>query len=102
MTTVMTKNGIEIGRINYQDNGNWSVFKPGGPKLHYHLYGRAIHAKIQRYGQSLYFPHKDEEPGVYEGLKALNEKECLEIGEEMERLFGEERYGDGEWYKEKI
>ena len=28
MTTVMNKRGVDIGRINYQDNGNWTVFFP--------------------------------------------------------------------------
>src|SRR5689334_1279270 len=40
MTIVMNRHGVDIGRINYQDNGNWSVFTPEGPQLHYHLYGR--------------------------------------------------------------
>ena len=44
----MNKNGVDIGRINYQDNGNWSVFKPGGPILHIHIVGRAKSAKIQK------------------------------------------------------
>jgi diadenosine tetraphosphate (Ap4A) HIT family hydrolase len=35
MKTVMTRNGVDIGRINYQDNGNWRH------ELHVHLYGRA-------------------------------------------------------------
>ena len=41
MTTVMNTNGVDIGRINYQDNGNWTVFRPEGSFLHVHLYGRA-------------------------------------------------------------
>lgn len=36
----MKRSGVNIGRINYQDNGNWT------PHLHIHLYGRAIDAKI--------------------------------------------------------
>ena len=31
MTKIMNEHGVDIGRINYQDNGNWSVFKPEGP-----------------------------------------------------------------------
>jgi hypothetical protein len=41
----MKKNGIEIVRINYQENGNWaykpeSVARGETPFLHIHLYGR--------------------------------------------------------------
>lgn len=38
ITTVMNKHGVDIGRINYQENGNWAVFKPGGLQLHYHIW----------------------------------------------------------------
>src|SRR4051812_6982346 len=41
MKAVLTKSGIDIGRINYQDNGNWRH------ELHVHLYGRARSANIQ-------------------------------------------------------
>jgi diadenosine tetraphosphate (Ap4A) HIT family hydrolase len=45
MEMALGRRGIDIGRINYQDNGNWGVFKPEGPYLHLHLYGRARSAK---------------------------------------------------------
>jgi diadenosine tetraphosphate (Ap4A) HIT family hydrolase len=38
---------IIIGRINYQDNGNWK------PELHIHLYGRAINATYHIYGEPI-------------------------------------------------
>ena len=62
MTIVLTKNGIDIGRINYQDNGNWGVFKKEGPYKHFHLYGRAKSAVRQKYGQACHFPHINEKP----------------------------------------
>ena len=37
MAVVMNKRGIDIGRINYQDNGNWGVLTPEGAHLHIHL-----------------------------------------------------------------
>ena len=37
MASGLKKRGIDIGRINYQDNGNWRVFDPDGPYLHIHL-----------------------------------------------------------------
>lgn len=39
--------GIQLGRINYQDNGNWR------PELHVHLYGRAIDATYHVYGEPI-------------------------------------------------
>lgn len=45
--------GIELHRINYQDNGNWR------PEQHYHLYGRAKTAKYQKAGDPIIPGHKD-------------------------------------------
>lgn len=55
MKTVLAKSGIDIGRINYQDNGNWT------PSLHIHVYGRAKGATKQKYGTPLLFPATLEE-----------------------------------------
>jgi len=97
MATVMQRNGVDIGRINYQDNGNWGVFQPEGPQFHYHLYGRARNAVVQPYGQSLYFPHKNEVPSFYARNRALTDSDVADIREEMKKLFGESRYADAEW-----
>src|SRR5262245_25719669 len=43
MMAALNKRGVEIGRINYQDNGNW------WPYMHIHLYGRAKTSKNQPY-----------------------------------------------------
>ena len=56
MTEGLRLKGIEIGRINYQDNGNWGVFKPEGPYLHYHLYGRAKKCCFSQIWRSLPVP----------------------------------------------
>src|SRR3954453_16743740 len=50
MKKVLTRRGIDIGRINYQDNGNWRH------ELHVHLYGRARGATLQTYGHPLALP----------------------------------------------
>jgi diadenosine tetraphosphate (Ap4A) HIT family hydrolase len=97
MTTVMNKHGVDIGRINYQDNGNWSVFKPEGPFLHVHLYGRAKSAKVQHYGQTLYFPHRDEQPEFYAAVKPLSQADVIGIRDEMNRLIALPRYSDNVW-----
>jgi len=97
MEKIMKQNGVDIGRINYQENGNWSVFKPGGPTLHYHLYGRATNATIQPYGQTLHFPHKDEFPELYKTLQPLTAADVEGIRKEMEKLAGGEKYAAREW-----
>ena len=97
MTKVMNEHGVDIGRINYQDNGNWTVFKPEGSYLHIHLYGRAKSAKTHKYGQACFFPHKEEKPEYYENFKPLNENDVKDIKIEIERLFKEEKFSDSKW-----
>lgn len=97
MTTVMNQHGVDIWRINYQDNGNWTVFKPEGSYLHIHLYWRAKSAKYHKYGQACYFPHRDEDPAYYERFKPLNSSDVKDIHEEILRLFKEQKFSDSEW-----
>jgi len=97
MTIGMNKNGVDIGRINYQDNGNWSVFKPEGPYQHVHLYGRARSAKIQKYGQACYFPHRDEHPEFYASLKPLTENDVEEIRSQIHVLLAHNKYSNLLW-----
>ncbi|MFA5129388.1 MAG: hypothetical protein WC477_00540 [Patescibacteria group bacterium] len=96
MATALNRRGIDIGRINYQDNGNWSVFKPEGPYLHIHLYGRAKSAKIQKYGDAGHFPHP--ETGFYDGFEPLNDGDIDEIRKEIEEIFQREKYQDAQWH----
>jgi len=95
MEYAMRKRGVDIGRINYQDNGNWSVFKPEGPYLHIHVYGRAKGAKKQKYGDALYFPQR--ETGFYKNAKPLDTKDIEEIREKIISLFKKPKYRDSEW-----
>ena len=97
MATVMNQHGVDIGRINYQDNGNWTVFKSGGSYLHIHLYGRAKSAKYHKYGQACYFPHPDENPKYYERFKPLNSNDVKDIHKEILRLLKEKKFSDFEW-----
>jgi diadenosine tetraphosphate (Ap4A) HIT family hydrolase len=84
MVKAMTKKGVEIGRINYQDNGNWI------PYLHIHLYGRARSAKIQKWGDPI-------KPGHQEDFKSLDEEDIAEIKKELEKLFKSEKFSDKNW-----
>jgi hypothetical protein len=80
----MKKVGVDIGRINYQDNGNWS------PQLHIHLYCRAKDAKMQKYGEPIISGHKKE-------YKPLTLGDIKLIQEEIEKLFKLEKYSDSVW-----
>ena len=97
MISAMNGRGVDIERINYQDMGNWSVFKSDGPYFHYHLYGRAKSAKYQKYGESVYLPLRAEHPEFYARFKPLNDGDVAEIRKEIERLLKTEKYKDGEW-----
>ena len=54
LATVLNKHGVDVRRINYQDNGNWRE------ELHVHIYGRAQSATIQKWGTPLTFPPTPE------------------------------------------
>jgi diadenosine tetraphosphate (Ap4A) HIT family hydrolase len=89
MKTVLTRKGVDIGRINYQDNGNWRH------ELHVHLYGRARSATLQIWGQPLAFPPTAaafrKEMG---NLEALRDDDIAELGAEISRLLETEKYRD--------
>lgn len=95
MFAVMNKLGVDIGRINYQDNGNWSVFSPEGPYLHIHLYGRAKSAKIQKYGEACHFPNRNT--GFYDNFEPLNKEDILEIRKAIEEILKSDKYSDNNW-----
>ena len=89
MKTVLAARGIEIGRINYQDNGNWRH------ELHVHLYGRARGAKLQPYGHFLQLPPTREAFMKTMGdLEALSADDCAALREEIGRLLATAKYRD--------
>jgi len=89
MKNVLTRRGIEIGRINYQDNGNWRH------ELHVHLYGRARGATIQTYGHPLTFPPTPEAFKEKLGnLEPLTEDDIAALKAEIIRLLGADKYRD--------
>ena len=89
MKTVMTRNGIDIGRINYQDNGNWRH------ELHIHLYGRARGATLQTYGHPLALPPTAQAFREQMGnLEPLHANEVAELNAEIERLLASPKYRD--------
>lgn len=76
--------GIELSRVNYQDNGNWR------PELHYHLYGRAKDAKYQKAGDPIISGHKDE-------YKNLTNDDVAGLQKEIKDLLTEPTYSDSAW-----
>jgi diadenosine tetraphosphate (Ap4A) HIT family hydrolase len=87
MKTVLTNNGIDIGRINYQDNGNWRH------ELHVHLYGRARSATLQIYGHPLSFPPTAAEfKERMGGLEPLHDDDIADLKAEIARLLRTEKY----------
>ncbi len=98
MTLALNRRGIDIGRINYQDNGNWSVFDPGGSSFHIHLYGRARSATIQKYGEMMSLPSREKAQGFFDSYESLNEEDNQEIMKEIEALFKSEKYQDRNWH----
>lgn len=89
MKTVLTRSGIDIGRINYQDNGNWRH------ELHVHLYGRARAATMQPWGHPLAFPPTAQAQKELAGtLEPLNADDISGLKAEMSRLLATDKYRD--------
>ncbi|MEI6040514.1 MAG: hypothetical protein WCP93_04165 [Candidatus Berkelbacteria bacterium] len=84
MVRAMAKIGVEIGRINYQDNGNWN------PELHIHLYCRAKNAVMQKYGDPII-------PGNRPEYKPLNESDVAEIKKQISEVEKQEKYKIENW-----
>lgn len=103
-TNIMRKNGLDVARINYQDNGNWS-YKPiynKPPHLHVHLYVRTKgeshpdkDKRFQAFPDALVFAPPESD--YYKNFKPLTEKDCQDIKEEFERLLATDRYQDVEF-----
>lgn len=89
LKTVLGRSGIDIGRINYQDNGNWRA------ELHVHIYGRALNAKRQPYGHSLDFCGTREDFRREMGqLEPLSADDAAALREEITRLLAGDKYRD--------
>lgn len=98
LTSAMKRRGVDVGIVNYQDMGNWSVFKPEGPSLHLHIYGRATTATIQKYGDAVSLPHRDT--GFYDNFTPLNTGDIQEIKSDIAILLDTEKYA-GLWTEVK-
>ena len=88
MRTVLVRRGVDIGRINYQDNGNWRH------ELHVHLYGRARSAKSQPWGQPLSLPPTAAAHRAAAPLEPLDAGDIAALQAEMARLLASDKYRD--------
>jgi diadenosine tetraphosphate (Ap4A) HIT family hydrolase len=87
MKDVLTQRGIAIGRINYQDNGNWR------PELHVHLYGRALAARLQPYGHALAFaPTREAFNREMGNLEPLTKEDVDALATSIKRLLQTQKY----------
>ena len=91
----MRNRGINIDRINYQENGNWAYQKGMKPEFHIHLYGRTKDSKTQIWGEALHFPNK--ETGFYDDFEKFNEKDIEEITKQIGLLEKNEKYSVVNW-----
>ena len=93
----MTERGVNVQRINYQENGNWA-FRNGGsypPYFHIHLYCRTPESTEQKWGQALVFP--DPDTGYYARLTPLNEEDIALIVKYLKEYDESEEYSPEKW-----
>lgn len=101
ITKVMTQKGIDVVRINYQDNGNWSYFPSmkKDPHIHVHLYVRSNGEKhpsgderFRAFPEALFFPFIGDNPEYYNSFKPYTETDCADIRAEIEKLLDTQKY----------
>ncbi len=101
ITNVMKNKGIDVIRINYQDNGNWPYFPSvkSEPHMHVHLYVRSGNEKhpagdlrFQAFPNALVFPFVGDFPEYYESFQPYSQDDCRDIKIEIEKLLDSEKY----------
>jgi diadenosine tetraphosphate (Ap4A) HIT family hydrolase len=90
LVSAMSRRGVDIGIVNYQDMGNWGVFKPEGPTLHMQIYGRAKTAVHQKYGDAVQLPHR--ETRFYDSFNPLDSEDIKEIAADIGKLLESDKY----------
>jgi diadenosine tetraphosphate (Ap4A) HIT family hydrolase len=101
ITTVMRKKGVDVVRINYQDNGNWAYFPNvmREPHIHEHLYVRSSNEKhpdndprFRAFPEALFFPFIENNPEYYKSFKPYTPEDCSDFKTEIERLLDTPKY----------
>lgn len=95
MQIALKKQGINIARMNYQENGNWAFLNNSKPFFHIHLYGRTIDSKNQKWGEALYFPNPSTKFNK-DYLQLTNEDVEL-MKKEIEKILKYEKYNIDNW-----
>lgn len=95
MFKAMNKRGIAMDRINFQDNGNWSLGTTRKNKVHLHLFGRAKKSKHQKRGESITFP--DKKTRFWRKLEPLNDQDIKEILKQMKIISKRKKYKKTKW-----
>lgn len=95
MFKAMNNRGIPVERINFQDNGNWSIGTRTKNKVHLHLFGRSKNSKHQKRGESISFPSKKTK--FWRKLEPLNEKDIEEILKQMKIISKRKKYKKTKW-----
>ncbi len=90
MFKAMNNRGIKMDRINFQDNGNWSIGTKRKNKFHIHLFGRARNSKYQKRGESINFPLKKTK--FWKELKPLNKKDIQEMQKQIRIISKKKKY----------
>lgn len=91
----MKNRGINIERINYQENGNWAYQKGMNPEFHIHLYGRTKDSTTQTWGEALIFPNKST--GFYDKFERFNNEDIEKIKRQIDLLEKEDKYNLVNW-----
>lgn len=92
----MNHRGIPVVTVNYQEMGNWAwKSSPVQPKMHMHIFGRALNAKKQIFPEAVQLPPK--ESGFYEDNEPLNDEDIAEIQKQIEFQCGQAKYQPDEW-----
>lgn len=81
MYSLLPELGIDVGRINYHDNGNLEADKKIGAHQHLHFYGRARSAKFQKWKSNLSFPDFDPQQEYYKNATHFTDAEKHKIRE---------------------
>ena len=95
MIKAMRNRGLQIERINYQENGNWAYQDGKKPTFHVHLYGRVKNSKTQTFGEALVFPNK--KTGFYDDFEPFNEEDITEIKKQISILEKSDKYDMTNW-----
>jgi hypothetical protein len=90
MFDVLPKCGIQLEKVNFQENGNWGLDESRSPSLHLHLYGRARNSRYQEFGQALFLP--DPSDAMYEKLEPFRLSEIELLSSAVASISHDERF----------